>query len=239
MSQALPEVSASAGRSADPLPDRDPVVAGAAPASAHLSRLARAATDHSPLEDMQGIFTGALLGALGLALLSHLGLLTSGAAGLALIVSYASGLDVSLSMLLVNAPFLVLAGLRMGRAFTIKTLVSVGLLSFLTSLQPHLVSFGRIEPAAGAVMAGLLLGFAVLALFRHRASFGGAGILAILLQDRRGWRAGYTQLAMDLVVLAAALAVADRSSVAYSLISAMVLNLFLAINHRTDRYVAR
>ena len=71
-----------------------------------------------------------------------------------------------------------------------------------------------------------------------RASLGGLGILAVYLQDRFGWRAGLVQLAFDMVVLAAAFAVAAPFIVLCSVIGAVVLNLFLTINHRSDRYVA-
>ena len=66
----------------------------------------------------------------------------------------------------------------------------------------------------------------------------GLGILAVYLQDRFGWRAGLVQLAFDAVVLAAAFAVAAPYIVLCSVIGALVLNLFLTINHRSDRYVA-
>jgi hypothetical protein len=33
--------------------------------------------------------------------------------------------------------------------------------------------------------------------------------------------------------------VVDRTSVLYSLVGAIVLNAFLAINHRSDRYIAK
>jgi len=197
------------------------------------------ATRHSPLEDAQGILTGAVLATLAIALLSHLGLLTSGVAGLALIVSYATGLNVGLAFFLINLPFYALAALRMGWAFTIKTVLAVSLLSVMTAFQPRVFTFGTVDPLVGSVIAGLLLGFALLAAFRHRASFGGVGILAIYMQDRYGWRAGITQLVLDLAILGSAFAFVDARAVLYSVVGAVVLNAFLAINHRVDRYIAR
>ena len=196
-------------------------------------------THHTPIEDAQAIVTGVVLATLGIAILAHLGLLTSGVAGLALIASYATGLNVGLAFFLINLPFYILAAMRMGRAFTIKTFIAIALLSAATAVQPDYLTFGEIDRAVGAITAGLLLGFALLALFRHRASLGGAGILAIFLQDKFGWRAGLTQLAIDLVILGLAFAVVDWVSVLYSILGALCLNGFLAINHRTDRYLAK
>lgn len=77
-----------------------------------------------------------------------------------------------------------------------------------------------------------------MALYRHRASLGGVGILGIYLQERFGIRAGLVQLAIDMVVLATAFAVTAPPVVMWSVLGAVVLNLFVAINHRADRYVA-
>lgn len=196
------------------------------------------ATHHTPAEDAQAILTGVLLAALGLSILAHLEFLTGGVAGLALIVSYVFGINVGLAFFLINIPFYVLAIGRMGRAFTIKTFIAIALLSLVSYWLPMVFSIAYIDPLAGAVIGGLLIGFALLALFRHRASLGGAGILAIYLQDRFGFRAGLVQLAFDMAILVIALFVVDLSAVIFSLVGALVLNGFLAINHRPDRYIA-
>jgi uncharacterized membrane-anchored protein YitT (DUF2179 family) len=196
------------------------------------------ATHHTPLEDAQGLLTGTVLTALAISIFAHLGLLTGGTAGLAFILFYATGWSFGLLFFLINIPFYILAYKRMGRAFTAKTFIAIALLSLLTDIQPRLLSFDAIQPLYGAVLGGLLLGFGLLALFRHRASLGGVGILALYLQDRFGWRAGLVQLAIDLMILALSFFVAAPSAILYSVLGAVVLNIFLAINHRNDRYLA-
>jgi uncharacterized membrane-anchored protein YitT (DUF2179 family) len=79
---------------------------------------------------------------------------------------------------------------------------------------------------------------ALLALFRHGASLGGVGIMALYLQDRTGFKAGWTQMIFDACVFALALALRDWRTVAWSALGALVLNMVIAINHRRDRYVA-
>ncbi len=196
------------------------------------------ARHHTPLEDAQGLFTGVVMTALGFAILSHLGLLTGGTAGLALIIDYATGWGFGPIFFCLNLPFYGLAISRMGWAFTLKTFLAVAGLSVVAAWQPVLFELGAVEPAYGAVLGGLLVSFGLLALFRHRASLGGVGILAVYLQDRFGWRAGIVQLCIDLAILAAAPLVIDGAAIAYSVLGAVVLNVFLAINHRTDRYIA-
>ncbi len=196
------------------------------------------ATRHTPLEDAQGLVTGVVTTALGVAILSHLGFLTGGTAGLSLVITYATGWNFGLVFFFVNLPFFLLAVGRMGRAFTVKTIIAIAAMSGLTAVQPGLVSFGAVDPLYGAALAGVLIGVGLLILFRHRASLGGVGILALFLQDRFGWRAGLVQLAFDLSILALAFTVVEPRAIVYSIVGAVILNLLLAVNHRRDRYVA-
>lgn len=197
------------------------------------------ATHHTPLEDAQAILTGVVLVALSLSIFSHLGLVTSGIAGLALIIHYGLGYNIGLVFFLLNLPFYFLALKQLGKAFTLKTFIGVSFLAVLVDLHPLLLNFAGLNILYGTVLAGLLMGFGFLALFRHRTSLGGVGILAFYLQDKFGWRAGIVQLCIDLCIMALAFTVVSWQIVIFSLIGAAVMNLFLAINHRSDRYLAR
>lgn len=195
-------------------------------------------TRHTPLEDAQGIFASSMTAALGLALMGSAGLVASGTAGVAFVLHYLTGYSFGLYYTVVNIPFYGLALKRLGKGFTIKTIIAVSLTSIITELQPHFVTIESIDPLWSAVLAGILLGFGLLGLYRHRASLGGVGVLAVYLQERFGWRAGLVQLAFDVVVLAAAFSVAPPAIVLCSVVGAVVLNLFLTVNHRADRYIA-
>lgn len=193
---------------------------------------------HSAFEDAQGLLAGTLLVTLGLAFLQHLGLVTGQVAGLALLVALWTGIPFGPVFFALNLPFYWLAVRRMGWAFTLKTFVAVGLVTLLSLLRPQYLSFATLDPLVGAVLAGLVQGAGLLAIFRHRASLGGVGVVAVYLQDRTGFRAGWTQLLVDLVVFSLALLTLPLPAVAFSLAGAVVLNLVIAINHRRDRYVA-
>ncbi|NCO85942.1 MAG: YitT family protein, partial [Rhodobacterales bacterium] len=151
-------------------------------------------TRHSLLEDAQGLAYGAVMASLGIVILSHLGLMTGQTAGLAVLISYVTGWSFGAVFFLINLPFYWLGYRRMGLAFTLKTFVAVAALSGLSLLMPGWVSFAHLDPVFGAILFGLVSGAALLAIFRHGASLGGIGILALILQDRSGFRAGYTQL---------------------------------------------
>ena len=193
---------------------------------------------HSKAEDALALLSGTALIALAVALFQHARLLSGGTAGIAFLLHYGSGWSFGPVFFVLNLPFYVLAWRRMDRAFLVKTMIAVALVSALTELTPHFITFGQVQPLYAALVGGVLLGVGFLILFRHRASLGGVGILAFWLQETRGWRAGHVQMAVDTLILLAALATAPLLQVALSVAGAVVLNLTLAINHRAGRYIA-
>jgi uncharacterized membrane-anchored protein YitT (DUF2179 family) len=194
-------------------------------------------SQHTFMEDSQGLLTGALVSALGFYLLNRVGLLTGGTAGVAFLVHYAFNISFGLLFFLVNLPFYYLSFKRLGLAFSAKTFIAIGLVSVITEIESRFLLISYLHPFWGALMGGLLLGYGLLALYRHRASLGGVGILAIYIQERFGIQAGLIQLAFDTCVMACAFFVLDPVIVLWSIVGAVILNLFLAINHRSDRYI--
>lgn len=195
-------------------------------------------TRHSRFDDLQGILTGALVVAIGILFIRQAGLLTGGAVGLSFLVHYATGANFGLTLFLVNLPFYWLALRRMGRAFTFKTLATVGGVALLSELLPRLVTIGHIEPFFAGAAGGLLMGVGMLILFRHHASLGGFNVLVLWLQERRGWRAGKLQMGIDLAILLGAALLAPPLLLAASILGAALLNFALAVNHKPGRYMA-
>ncbi|MBJ3763029.1 YitT family protein [Maribius pontilimi] len=193
---------------------------------------------HTWIEDAQGIVFGTFMCALGLQFLTFLGLVTGQTAGLAVIVSYLTGWPFGAVFFVVNLPFYWLAWQRMGRIFTVKSLISVTLLSGMVELLPAGLTLAHVTPALGALIVGALTGAGLLALFRHGGSLGGIGVVALYLQDRFGLKAGYVQLGFDAALFSVAAFLFPPSLVFYSLLGAVVLNLIIAVNHRRDRYIA-
>ncbi|MGL4414548.1 YitT family protein [Roseinatronobacter monicus] len=195
------------------------------------------ASTHTALEDAQGLVFGAVMCAFGVLILTGAGLVTGQTAGLAVLIAYITGYSFGVVFFVVNIPFYALAWWRLGAAFTVKTFLSVALISAVSLVIEDLVQVDPAHPAVAAILFGLIAGAGLLAIFRHRASLGGVGIVAFDLQERLGWRAGWVQLAFDLVLFAVALLVLDPDLVLWSLLGAAVLNAILAINHRRDRYI--
>ena len=192
---------------------------------------------HGTYEDAQALFSGTLFVAMALMLFNQAGLLIGSTAGMAFLLHYVTDISFGKLFFVVNLPFYWFAWTRMGREFTLKTFVSVALLSLLTELFPHVMQVSYINPLFASLLGGLLLGTGCLFLARHRSSLGGATIVSLYMQNRYGVRAGKVQLAIDGVVLLLALFVVPLERVFYSVLAAVVMGVFLWISHRPGRYV--
>lgn len=191
---------------------------------------------HSLFEDLQALLVAPLVVAFAVLLFRHAGLLTGGTTGLAFLAHYGLDLPFGPAFFLINLPFYFFSVRALGWNFTLKTFIAVALLSLYTELLPAHVTFASLEPVFAALMGGFLTGIGLLMLVRHRASLGGLGVMAVYLQERRGWRAGHVQMAADVAILSAALLVRDPYHVLLSILGAVALNFVIAVNHRPGRY---
>lgn len=194
------------------------------------------ASRHTRFEDAQALLVAALFVALGMSMYRSAGLLTGGTAGLAFLVHYATGWRFGLVFFAINLPFYGLALRVLGPAFTLKTFCAIALVSAFSEWLPRLVAFAILDPWFASVMGGFMIGTGLLVLFRHRASLGGIGVLALWLQERRGWRAGKVQMAIDCAIVGASFALVPPWLVVVSVLGAVALNMVLAINHKPGRY---
>lgn len=192
---------------------------------------------HSVAEDVLGILTGTFLASLGLHLLHAAHAVTGGTAGLSLLLGYATAWPFWLLFAVINVPFALLAVWRRGWDFTIRTIISIALVSVWALVHDALFPITQIEPWYGTLAGNLLAGVGVLILFRHRSSVGGVNIIGLEVQDRTGFRAGWTMMVFDLLIILAAVLVMPWPNVAMSAVGAVLLNLVLALNHRPGRYL--
>lgn len=192
---------------------------------------------HRWYEDIFAIFIGTMLVSLGIAFYAEAQLTTGSSAGLALLLQYMTGIPFGWLFFAINLPFYVLAFMRMGLPFTIKTVASVALVSYFSGQISGWLGIDQINPLYAALVGGGLIGLGILSLFRHKASVGGINILALFLQENFGIRAGYFQLGVDALILVIAFFVLPFDRVLYSILGALVLNMIIALNHRPGRYV--
>ncbi|MCA0964411.1 YitT family protein [Salipiger bermudensis] len=194
---------------------------------------------HTLWEDLQAILVGTTLVALSIQFLRASELFTGQIAGLSLVLSYPTGLPFGAIFFVLNLPFYLLAIKQLGWRFTIKSFLSVALMSAIAETLPLVLTINHLHPALGATLSGMLAGVGLLMLFRHGATLGGVGIVALWAQDTKGIKAGHVQLGFDLLVFLLALFLFDWERVLWSLLGAVVLNILITVNHRRDRYIAR
>lgn len=188
-------------------------------------------------EDIFAILIGTMLVSFGIVLYAEVTLTTGSSAGLALLLQYVTRIPFGWLFFAINLPFYVLAVLRMGWPFALKTVASVALVSYFSGHILDWIDISSIHPLFAALLGGGLMGLGILSLFRHKASVGGINILSLYLQENFGVRAGYFQLAVDAVILVCAFFVLPFDRVLYSILGALVLNMIIATNHKPGRYV--
>ncbi|GAA1617549.1 YitT family protein [Actinoplanes couchii] len=196
-----------------------------------------AAVRHTRAEDAVSIVTGAFVASLGLFLLKSGGIATGGTAGLGLLIERAAGWPLAVVFVLVNVPFVLLAITRRGWSFTLRSAIGVGLVSAFSLLHPAMMPLVQMAPLYATITGNLATAIGILIIFRHGGSLGGFGVVALIAQDRFGWRAGWVQLGLDAVVVLLSLLVLPVGAALLSAAGAVVLNLVLAMNHRPGRYV--
>ena len=195
------------------------------------------APPHTPVEDAFGLFTGVLVASLGIYLIQSAGAVTGGTAGLSLLLSYATPLPFGWLFVLINVPAFAVAAWQKGAVFTLKSLGCVVAVSLATRVHAEMLGLDHLQAAYGVVAGNLLAGSGLLILFRHGASLGGFNVIARLMQEKLGLRAGYVQMGLDVAVVLTSLLVVDPGLVLLSAVGAVVLNLVLALNHRPGRYL--
>lgn len=113
---------------------------------------------HTAFEDAQGLAFGAAMCAFGVLILTGAGLVTGQTAGAAVLISYLTGYSFGVVFFVINLPFYALAWVRLGPAFTLKTFLSVALISGFSMVIGDLVSISPSNPAVAAVLFGMVSG---------------------------------------------------------------------------------
>ncbi len=184
------------------------------------------------LYDVQGLVFGTVMTTFGVVLLKAAGLVTGQTAGLAVLLSYILPVNFGVIFLLVSLPFFILSWLKRGPAFTLRTLFAVVGIATGVPFLSGLMTFEALNPLVAAILAGACCGVGLIALFRHNASAGGLGVLALVIEQKTGFKAGWFQLCFDTVVFICACFALSFEQVVYSFIGAAVLNLLIAWNFK-------
>lgn len=180
--------------------------------------------------DAQGLAFGIVMTSLSVVFLKSAELVTGQTAGIALLLSYVLPLDFGALFFLLGIPFLILAWVRRGVVFAIRTIIAVVGISLVSQFLLGQIQFAQLPVWAAAILGGACSGMGLIAIFRHNASAGGMTILAIILEQKTGFKAGWFQLGVDATVFLAAAFVLSPSQLFYSFLGALITNLAIVWN---------
>ena len=124
----------------------------------------------------------------------------------------------------------------MGARFTLRSIAVNAGIALFSAIRPYAFEVGTVHPLFAALVGGTVIGMGILSLARHDAAVGGTGVLTLWLQRERGWNAGRTQIALDVVILALAIPVVSAQQLGWSILSAAAISGILIAWHRPGRY---
>lgn len=188
--------------------------------------------DRNLMKQMVMIVAGCILVALGIQIFAASHIVLGGTAGMGLILHRITGLTVGMLFFVINIPFYFLSVRQLGIRFTLKTFLSVTLLSVLTDQMSVFLKIEVPYTVIGAVVGGALIGFGLTMLFRSNSSLGGINILALFLDRRYGINPGKTIMISDICIVLSALLVFTVMEVAYSILAIFVMSAVLGRYHK-------
>lgn len=163
-------------------------------------------------------------------------MVVSGVSGIARIVKAGTGVEVAVTVAVLNIAFFIAGALVLGKKFAASTAVGtfafpffLGVFQNLEMLQ-HLVD----DPMLAAVCAGVLDGVGLGLVIRIGGSTGGVDIPSIILNKKLGWKTGTVMSAIDIIIFLIQIPVTDTNGIIlgilYALIYSVVMNRIILMS---------
>ncbi|MBG9474087.1 MULTISPECIES: YitT family protein [Priestia] len=175
---------------------------------------------------------GCLCVAIGIQFLTASNLVIGGTAGLGIVLQHLTGISFGVLFFIINLPFYFMALTQIGLQFTIKSFISVSLMSVMSDLLAANFSFKLPHPLVAAIVGGIIVGIGLIFLFRHGSSLGGINMLCVFLDKRFGINPGKTMLLTDVLIVGSATVVFGVVQVLYSLIGIFIMTGLLGRYHK-------
>lgn len=162
-------------------------------------------------------------------------LVTGGTSGMAILLHYLLGLPTGSMMVAVNAPLLLLGAKYLGRAFTLRSVVTIVLSSLFIDIFNEILHVNALtkDVILAAVFGGVCIGVGLGLVLSGNASAGGSTILAKIIASKTTIKASTVILAIDvMIIIAIALIFKNIDLALWSLvsiyISAKSIDMFLS-----------
>lgn len=141
--------------------------------------------------------------------------------GISIIAAELSGLPLALFLILLNIPFVYLGYRRLGRHFTMYSVIGIFVLALLTLLFHADHGFTG-EPILAAIFGGITVGIGVGLAIRYGGTLDGADTVAILVDKVTSFSIGEIIMFMNGIILTAAGFVFGWDNAMYSIVAYFV-----------------
>ncbi|TRZ38040.1 YitT family protein [Niallia circulans] len=174
------------------------------------------------------MIVGCFFTSIGLYVLKSATLVTGGTAGLSLSSSYLFPISFGVLFTIINIPFYILSYKKMGKQFTISTILAVTTVTILSSLITAYLPPLAFPPLVGSIVGGVIIGAGIVVLFMNGSSLGGAQILSIILQKQFNWNMGKTNFIFDTIVILIGMYSIGVLRGFYSILSVLIVSTMLS-----------
>jgi uncharacterized membrane-anchored protein YitT (DUF2179 family) len=165
------------------------------------------------------IFIGSILVAVGLEIfLVPNQIIDGGVVGISILLSYITGIPLSVYIVALNLPFLYIGYKQIGKTFALSTVFAVlslaGWVAYFRPI-PELTN----DLFLAAVFGGIIIGVGVGLIIRYGGSLDGTEIIAIILDKKTGFSVGEVVMFMNFFILGSAGFVFSWDKAMYSLVA--------------------
>lgn len=152
-------------------------------------------------------------------------ILSGGISGIAILIGLITPFDIGLMNLLLNLPLIILGYYKLGKTFTVNTLISVVSLSFFLSTIPVIPFADNI--LLSTIFGGIISGVGVGMILKFSGTSGGLDIIAIIVSRASNFSVGLLLTGMNGVVVLISGAAFDWNIALYTLLSIYLSGLVI------------
>ncbi|MCF2640027.1 YitT family protein [uncultured Fusobacterium sp.] len=176
------------------------------------------------------IILGNLIFALGIAtFVIPNGLIMGGSTGLALSVQHFLGIDIAITVAVINIVTFLAGLFILGKKFAATTLISTFIFPFFLNYFKDIEKLKHItsDTLLSAIFAALLVGAGVGIVLRVGASTGGLDIPAIILNKKRGVPIAIILYAIDVSILLSQMIFSNIEQILYGIIIVLITTMVI------------
>ena len=171
------------------------------------------------------LITGAILAAFSIEnLLVPCKILDGGIVGVSIIISTLTKLPLSILTLVLNIPFVIIGGKRLGKQFWLRTGIAMALFSTFLELFKHWDFEATEDPLLATVFGGIILGAGVGLIIKNGGCLDGTETVAIMLSKKLSMSVGQIVLGFNIIIYACAGILFGIDRALYSLLTYFIVS---------------